>query len=196
MDWKNHDPQELLRELQSGDDERSEIAVHQVAELGDRMMPLLLEQLQSPEPDQRWWATAALTHIDREEARIALLDSLNDEDPAVRQCAAFGLRRHPYIEAMPILLDLLADQDRLLARLAADALAALGECAVSPLTETLRSEDAAVRIEATRALASIDDPSVIAPLFAALDDDSSLVTYWAEEGLQRRGVGMVFFKPS
>jgi HEAT repeat protein len=80
--------------------------------------------------------------------------------------------------------------------LAADALAALGECAVSPLTETLRSEDAAVRIEAARALASIDDPAVIAPLFAALDDDSSLVTYWAKEGLQRRGVGMVFFKPS
>jgi HEAT repeat protein len=106
------------------------------------------------------------------------------------------LRRHPYAKAMPILLDLLADQDRLLARLAADALAALGECAISPLTETLRSEDAAVRIEATRALASIDDPSVIAPLFAALEDDSSLVTYWAEEGLQRRGVGMVFFKPS
>lgn len=196
MDWKNHDPQTLLGELQSGDDDRSERAVHRVAELGERMLPLLLEQLQSQEPDQRWWATAALTHIDRKEARKALLESLADEDTAVRQCAAFGLRRHPYVDAIPTLLDLLGDQDRLLARLAADALAALGECAVSPLTEALRSEDAAVRIEATRALASIDDPSVIAPLFTALDDDSSLVTHWAEEGLQRRGVGMVFFKPS
>ncbi len=196
MDWENHDPQTLLGELQSGDDDRSERAVHRVAELGERMLPLLLEQLQSREPDQRWWATAALTHIDREEARKALLESLADEDTAVRQCAAFGLRRHPSVDAIPILIDLLGDQDRLLARLAADALAALGECAVSPLTEALRSEDAAVRIEATRALASIDDPSVIAPLFTALDDDSSLVTHWAEEGLQRRGVGMVFFKPS
>ncbi|TET33015.1 MAG: HEAT repeat domain-containing protein [Anaerolineales bacterium] len=196
MDWKNHDPQTLLGELQSGDDDRSERAVHRVAELGERMLPLLLEQLQSQEPDQRWWATAALTHIDREEARKALLESLADEDTAVRQCAAFGLRRHPYVDAIPTLLDLLGDDDRLLARLAADALAALGECAVSPLTEALRSEDAAVRIEAARALASIDDPSVIAPLFTALDDDSSLVTHWAEEGLQRRGVGMVFFKPS
>jgi HEAT repeat protein len=196
MAWKNHDPQTLLRELQSGDDDRTESAVHQVAELGEHMLPLLLEQLQSPEPDQRWWATAALTHIDREEARKALLESLKDEDTAVRQCAAFGLRRHPYVDAIPILLDLLGDQDRLLARLAADALAALGESAVSPLTEAMRSEDAAVRIEAARALASIDDPSVIAPLFAALDDASSIVTHWAEEGLQRRGVGMVFFKPS
>ena len=196
MDWKNHDPQTLLGELQSGDDDRSERAVHRVAELGERMLPLLLEQLQSQEPDQRWWATAALTHINSEEARKALLESLADEDTAVRQCAAFALRRHPYVDAIPTLLDLLGDQDRLLARLAADALAALGECAVSPLTEALRSEDAAVRIEATRALASIDDPSVIAPLFTALDDDSSLVTHWAEEGLQRRGVGMVFFKPS
>ncbi len=196
MDWKNHDPQTLLGELQSGDDDRSERAVHRVAELGERMLPLLLEQLQSQEPDQRWWATAAVTHIYREEARKALLESLADEYTAVRQCAAFGLRRHPYVDAIPTLLDLLGDQDRLLARLAADALAALGECAVSPLTEALRSEDAAVRIEAARALASIDDPSVIAPLFTALDDDSSLVTHWAEEGLQRRGVGMVFFKPS
>ncbi len=196
MNWKNHDPQTLLGELQSGDDDRSERAVHRVAELGERMLPLLLEQLQSQEPDQRWWATAALTHIDREEARKALLKSLGDHDSAVRQCAAFGLRRHPYVDAIPTLLDLLGDQDRLLARLAADALAALGECAVSPLTEALRSEDAAVRIEAARALAAIDDPSTIAPLFTALDDDSSLVTHWAEEGLQRRGVGMVFFKPS
>ncbi|HUS85221.1 MAG TPA: HEAT repeat domain-containing protein [Anaerolineales bacterium] len=196
MRWKYHDPQSLLRELQSGDDNRSESAVHRVAELGERMLPLLLEQLQSLEADQRWWATAALTHIDRLEARKALLECLADEDTAVRQCAAFGFRRHPYVEAMPILLDLLGDQDRLLARLAADALAALGECAVSPLTEALRSEDAAIRIEAARALASIDDPSVIAPLFTALDDVSSIVTHWAEEGLQRRGVGMVFFKPS
>jgi HEAT repeat protein len=196
MNWKNHDPQTLLGELQSGDDDRSERAVHRVAELGERMLPLLLEQLQSQEPDQRWWATAALTHIDREEARKALLESLTDEDTAVRQCAAFGLRRQPSVDAIPTLIDLLEDQDRLLARLAADALAALGESAVSPLTEALRSEYASVRIEAARALASIDDPSIIAPLFTALDDDSSLVTHWAEEGLQRRGVGMVFFKPS
>ncbi len=196
MDWKNHDPQALLRELQSGDDDRSESAVHRVAELGERMLPLLLEQLQSPEADQRWWATAALTHINREEARKALLACLTDEDNAVRQCAAFGLRRHPYIDAIPILIDLLGDQDRLLARLAADALAALGERAVSPLTEALRSEYAAIRIEAVRALASIDDPSIIAPLFTALDDDSSIVTHWAEEGLRRRGVGMVFLNPS
>ncbi len=67
MDWKNRDPQALLRELQSGDDDRSESAAHRVAELGERMLPLLLEQLQSLEPDQRWWATAALTYIDREE---------------------------------------------------------------------------------------------------------------------------------
>ena len=127
MDWKNHDPQTLLGELQSGDDDRSERAVHRVAELGERMLPLLLEQLQSQEPDQRWWATAALTHINREEARKALLVSLVDEDTAVRQCAAFGLRRHPYVDAIPSLINLLGDQDRLLARLAADALAALGD---------------------------------------------------------------------
>ena len=74
-------------------------------------------------------------------------------------------------------------------------MAALGEEAISPLTKALRDENPAVRIEAARSLAAIDDPAVIAPLFSALDDRSALVAHWAELGLERLGVGMVFYQP-
>ncbi len=188
--------QALLAELGSGSDERAQQALEHLAEQGESVLPWLLRQLQSKQPDDRWWATAALSLIDHPRAREALRRSLKDPDPSVRQCAAFGLRRLPSEQAVPELLEALADSDRLLARLAADALAALGDAGLSPLTEALRNPNPAVRIEAARALASMNDPAAIPPLFAALDDASPLVVHWAEQGLERLGVGMTFFDPS
>jgi HEAT repeat protein len=185
----------LLEDLNSGDDRLAEQAVHQLSTRGEGVLPALIAQLASPEADQRWWATAALARIKSPQARASLTHSLADQDISVRQCAAFALREQPCLEAIPSLIAALSDDDRLLARLAGDALAALGEHAISPLTEALRSENPAVRIEAARALASIEDPDVIAPLFAALDDPSALVVHWAELGLERQGVGMVFYQP-
>lgn len=188
--------QALLAELGSGSDQRAQQALERLAEQGESVLPWLLRQLESQEPDERWWATAALSLIDHPRARKALRQSLRDPDPSVRQCAAFGLRRLPSEEAIPELLEALGDPDRLLARLAADALAALGEAGLSALTQALRHPDAAIRIEAARALASMNDPAAIPPLFAALDDPSSLVVHWAEQGLERLGVGMTFFDPT
>ena len=45
-----------------------------------------------------------------------------------------------------------------------------------------------------RALAMIGDQRAIGTLFTALDDPSAIVEYWADEGLVRMGIGMVFFK--
>jgi len=185
----------LLGELNSGDDRRAERALHQIELQGEGVLPALVNQLSSPDADQRWWATAALARIRSEAARASILQALGDEDASVRQCAAYALREQPAPQAIPALLAALSDSDRLLARLAGDALMALGEQAISPLTEALRDANPAVRIEAARALAAIDDPTVIAPLFAALDDPSALVVHWSELGLQRLGVGMVFYKP-
>jgi HEAT repeat protein len=52
-----------------------------------------------------------------------------------------------------------------------------------------------VRTHAARALALIGDTSAIPALFKALEDDSAMVQYWVEEGLERMGVGQVYFKP-
>ncbi len=195
MPANSEDLQALLKELGSGDDHRAEGAVHSLADRGESVLPWLCLELQSENPDQRWWAIAALAQIDHEQAREALKRALTDPDPSVRQCAAFGLRRQPYPGALPDLVTALGASDRLLARLAADALVALGDRALESLTKALRSDDPAIRIEAARALAQMEHPSAIPPLFAALDDPSQLVVHWAERGLEKLGVGMMFFKP-
>jgi HEAT repeat protein len=51
------------------------------------------------------------------------------------------------------------------------------------------------RLEAVRALAKIGDDCAIPALCEALDDNSALIEYWASEGLEKMGVGMVFYKP-
>jgi HEAT repeat protein len=93
------------------------------------------------------------------------------------------------------LIALLSSDDRLLALLVADALVAVGKEAVPALLQVMQEGSSAARLEASRALALIGEPSSIPALFEALDDRSALVSYWAEEGLSRMGVGMAFFKP-
>ena len=185
----------LLTDLNSGDDLRAEQALYDLARHGAYVIQPLLERLSSPDPEHRWWATAVLALIDHAKARRLLTQALGDPDTSVRQCAALGLRQQPTRAAIPRLLETLNDPDRLLARLAGDALIALGTPAVSPLTQVLRDGDPAQRIEAARALAYIDDQAVIPPLFAALEDPSALVIHWAELGLQRLGVGMIYYNP-
>jgi HEAT repeat protein len=51
------------------------------------------------------------------------------------------------------------------------------------------------RREAARSLAAIGDPRAVPALYEVLEDDSALLVYWAEQGLERMGVGMAFFKP-
>ena len=129
------------------------------------------------------------------EIEQALREALHDPDPAVRQCAALGLRKRPLTSAIPDLIEALEDTDRLVARLASDALAAIGQAAIDTLAQAMTSPDAGVRIEAVRALANIDDPQAIPSLLVALNDTSRVVEFWAEQGLERLGVGMVFFNP-
>jgi HEAT repeat protein len=103
------------------------------------------------------------------------------------------LRAHPDPAALPPLLAALEAGDRLLARLAGDALAALGSAAVPDLLHRLEAQSPLVRGETARALALIGDKRSIPALFSVLDDGSALVTIWAQEGLARMGVGMVYY---
>lgn len=185
----------ILIELTSGDDERAEAVMYRVASLGETAVDSLLALLESPSSDHRWWSTRALAALDHSRAQDGLQRALRDDDPDVRQCAALGLRLNPTSSAIPVLLNALHDTDRLVARFAADALTAIGSSATQALSLSMESPDPAVRVEAVRALAAIEDPHATHALFAALDDPSPLVCYWAEHGLERLGVGMVFFKP-
>lgn len=185
----------LLQQLTCGQDDLAEQAARQLARFGDEAVPPLLELFNSEDSDLRWWALRALADIPSPSSKTALIQGLHDPDVSVRQCAALGLRVQPTFEAVPHLIPLLADADSLLARLAGDALAAVGAQAVPDLLLVMKNGAQSARLEAVRALALIGDPRAIPALFAALGEDSTLMEYWATEGLDRMGVGITYVHP-
>ena len=193
---------EILLKLTSGDDERAEGAVRGIPGYGEAALDALRSMLADPDVDKRWWAVRALAEIRGGEAIPFIIQALSDDAPAVRQCAALGLSQQPNMPdgsvaegAVPALIEAMASNDALLARLAANALTCIGAAAVPALLDLLVNAPQPVRLEAARALALIGDTRAIPALFEALEDDSALMEYWANEGLERMGVGMVFFQP-
>ena len=124
-----------------------------------------------------------------------LLSALSDADTEVWACALYALGTRPEPEAISLLVTSLSDPSSFLARTAADSLQRLGQPAVPALIEALKSQDAQTRGLAARALAHLKYTAAIPALFKALEDDSVIVQYWADEGLDRMGVGQVYFKP-
>jgi HEAT repeat protein len=185
----------LIADLASGDDLRAKAARAAPELLGPAALPALLRLAQSPSPDHRWWAMHCLSDHHHEHADRVLIDGLHDPDLSVRQAATLALRDRPMATAIPQLVGLLASKDSLLSRLASDALVAMGSAATSALAEALQSSSAVTRIGAARSLALNLDPGAVPALYAALEDMSGLVEYWAIEGLERRGLGMVYFLP-
>ena len=185
----------LIAELACGDDVRAERARTALASHGLEALPALLRLAQSETPDHRWWALRCLTDVHHPRADDRLLQGLHESDVAVRQAAALALRDRPLAAAIPRLVSLLDSADSLLSRLAGDALAAMGSVASPALAQAARSSSAVTRIGAVRALALNQDPGAIPALYAALEDDSSMVEHWAVDGLERRGLGMVYFPP-
>jgi HEAT repeat protein len=187
---------QLLQDLSSEDEDRAQAAVPALTVHGKAAVDALLTLLDSPISDRRWWATYALSAFkDDPEAKKAIIRMLHDGDYAVQQCAALALKHNPTLDALGALMDTLHSDDRLTARIAGDALASLGAAAVPPLAKASKDSSPAVRIEAVRALAEMRHPDAIGPLFKCIDDPSSVVTHWAEEGLDRLGIGMMFFNP-
>lgn len=89
----------------------------------------------------------------------------------------------------------LSDPDTLVARLASQALVAIGAEAVPDLLEVLQNGTHPARLEAVRALAQIGDRRAIPLLMKVLEEDSTILHYWAENGLNRLGLGMVYVRP-
>lgn len=187
--------QALIDELTSGEDERAQDAVTRLAALGASALPALRRLLTDGNAEARWWALWALAEIRAGEASLLLLNALQDNDLNVRQAAALALQRQPDGRAIPLLVALLPGPDALLARLAGNALVAIGAEAVPALLEVMQNGSPAARLEAVRALALIGDVRAIPVLFSALEEESALIEFWATQGLERMGVGMVFFKP-
>ena len=205
----------LLADLVSGDDERAEAAALALPGHDPQALIALQPLLHAGQADVRWWALRALAGWPPAESIThELVAALDDESSLVRQCAAIALASHPGPQALPRLIQALAGRDSLTASLACNTLIQIGPAAVPALIGLLQSEphrakaagrqrsggtqsgrDEAARLEAVRALAHIADPRSIPVLMKILETDSTVMQYWAEQGLGRLGLGMVYIKP-
>ncbi|HHS97447.1 MAG TPA: HEAT repeat domain-containing protein [Chloroflexi bacterium] len=186
---------ELLEAIAAGDDERAETAAQEVGRLGEKALPTLREMLNSADRDRRWWAVRALAALGTKEAVAALIGALDDPDPDVRACAVVGLAGLQPEEAVEPLVAHLSDPSAYVARLVADGLARFGPTAVPALIAALKEGDVVARAGAARALSAIQPEEAIEALCRALDDPSAIVSYYAEDALEKMGVGLILFPP-
>jgi len=187
--------QDLLNDLASGDEERAEKAVPALIELGEDAIPALLELTHSSDADSRWWAlrTLAQSPLCRTEWLVPFLE--NDPAPEIRQCAALGLAGKADESATQPLVHALSDADGMVSSLAVNALVKIGSAAVPSLIETVKDGKQSARINALRALAEIKDHRAIPIMMKVMEEESSLLQYWAKEGLERLGLDMIYIKP-
>ena len=185
----------LLADLLSGDEARAESAVPQLAALGLQALPALLEAGRSEEADHRWWVVCSLAGSPAASAEH-LLPFLKDPSAEVRQAAALGLGAHPDESAVPELIRSLYDPDPMVGSLAGNALTRIGSASVPALIDVLASAPKGVRILALRALVELKDHRAIPAMMNVLQEDSAVLGHWAQEGLERLGLDMVYIKPT
>ena len=188
--------QDLLADLQSGEEARAEIAVEALIELGMDAIPALKDLSHSPNSDSRWWAvrTLAQSPLTRTDDLIPFL--LTDPAPEVRQCAALGLAIKVDESAIQPLVQALSDADVMTANLSMNALIKIGKDSTPSLIECIKNKShQAARILAIRALAEIRDHRAIPVMMQVMEEDSVLLQHWAQEGLERLGLDMVYIKP-
>ncbi len=89
----------------------------------------------------------------------------------------------------------LQDEDSIVAVLAIRALIAIGREAVPVLLEAFPNSNPGGRIQIMRALADLRDHRAIRLMMKAVEEESAVLRYWAEEGLERLGLDMVYIKP-
>ncbi len=186
----------LLAELTSGDDERAERSISALVESGSDAIPLLLNLTHSENADDRWWAVRTLAASPHTRTSH-LIPLLSDSSAEVRAAAALALCEHPGEEAIEALTLTLSDDDSLTAGLAGNALVRVGSPAVPSLIEVLKVAPTSVRILALRALSEIRDHRAIPAMMNCLNNEgeSAMVQYWAQQGLERLGLDMVYIKP-
>ena len=185
---------ELLAELTSGDDTRAEKSIPAIVDLGMAAIPALLELTRAEEVDSRWWAVRALAASPHTRTEN-LIPLLSDSASEVRAAAALALCNHPDESAIPALINTLSDEDSLTAGLAGNALVKIGSPSVPSLLTVMSEAPTGIRIIVLRALSEIRDHRAIPVMMKSLSEESAVLQYWAQEGLQRLGLDMVYGKP-
>ncbi len=170
--------------------------MQKLVEIGAEAIPALHDLATSPDADQRWWAVSTLAQTDDVDVDWLLATLQNDDVVEVKQAAALGLTARPHPKSASVLIGFLRHSDSILRTLVAKALTAIGTDAVPVLLAYLdENKDLnSARVSAVRALAEIADKRAIPALMAALEEDSALIRYWAEVGLENLGLDMVYMK--
>ena len=189
----------LVDALLSGDDERAEQTIPAIALADAEEVVSALERRLTPiSPDERWWVARALAAIPTARSVSILARLMDDPHSDVRACAAMALGELHAIagtggtEALAAHLD---DENAHVAEICAVSLGRVGVPAVPVLLARLQAGNVLQRIRAAKALVPIESHEAIPALIAALDDENAVVTHYAEEALERMGVGMVLVKP-
>ncbi len=185
---------ELLADLTSGDDERAERSIPAITNMGLTAISPLLDLTRSEDSDVRWWAVRALAASPHTRT-VDLIPLLSDSAPEVRAATALALCNHPHEEAVDALIHTLADEDALTAGLAGNALVKIGSPSVPSLLKVMGEAPTGIRIVVLRTLSEIRDHRAIPVMMKCLGEESAFLQYWAQEGLERLGLDMVYMKP-
>lgn len=185
---------EYLADLTSGDDERAEGSIPAITSLGSAVIPSLLDLTRSDDTDIRWWAVRALAASPHTRT-VDLIPLLSDSAPEVRAATALALCHHPHEDAVEALIHSLSDEDALTAGLAGNALVKIGSPSVPALLKVMNEAPNSIRIVVLRTLSEIRDHRAIPAMMKCLGEESAFLQYWAQEGLERLGLDMVYMKP-
>ena len=187
---------DLLADLISGDDERAEKSILPLVELGQAAIQPLLDLTRSADSNIRWWAVRALA-ASPQSLTVDLIPLLNDSASDVRAAAALAILNHPHEDAIQALTQTLYDEDSLTAGLAGNALAKIGSSSTPNLLKVMGEARIHIRIIAMRALVEIKDHRAIPMMMKCLNDEneSAVIQYWAQQGLEKLGLDMVYIKP-
>lgn len=149
-----------------------------------------IEQLLSPQADERRWAIVSLAREGDPrsvEALTALLDRKNEPVPLVRATAAVGLRMIGDRRALPALTRAARDPDAVVRADVARSLGMLGGADEIPVLAALLrpagEPDAAVRLQAAQALQRLAADAALPELISALQDPDDSVSFAAHYAL-------------
>lgn len=184
----------LLEDLTSGDESRAEAAASALSRVSVPPLEALEKLSESSNSEERWWAVRTLAQMENPPLNL-LTRALSDPAVDVRQAAALALVGHPSQDAVPALISALDDRDEMVASLTVNALVAVGSGAVPALLAAFPQASQRGRVQLLRALAEIRDYRAIRLMMRAMEGDSAMLYYWAQVGLERLGLDMVYIKP-
>lgn len=147
----------------------------------------VLRSLNSPDEEEREEAARALCELKDPRGVDPLLTALRDKSRYVRREAAKALGSIGEVRAIPAVLETLKDEDQSVREGAAEGLALFGKKAVEPLLAAIEDPDWHVRVGCVIAFRIIGDRRAIDAIVNSLHDENRFVRREAVKTLGRIG---------